>query len=661
MPYGPIPPRGLPKQDQEKILMLASHWQRAAAAHATWAEKAKECVDFFEGRQWDEETLKKLSAQKRPALTFNKTAALVRLILGYHRNNRTDVRYLPGQDSLASEQVAEVLTRIAKQISEANHLPFVDTEVFLDGIVSARGFYDARLDFQNNDLGETVIRALDPFATYLDPDADSYDPASWSRVVCSRMASEDEIETYYGKAAKEAVQPFMLGQTPTGPLSFTNAGNEEITPVRRFGLFEDSIDEWWDSMYAMLGQFVDPLRKSIRLLDFQYHVTERKPVFIDLETGDKKPVPDHWKKEQVAKALYHAERIGNPLVVDVRPVKRVRWTTMAGDVLLYDDWSPYSTFTVVPFFPYFRRGVTRGMVEDMIDPQRYHNKFKSALIDTVMRTAHSGWKFHENSLDPKQEADLKAHGGGPGFNLKWKGQPGLEPTKIEPSGHPQSLDRVAQESQDDLRQITGINESALGELDRVQSGRAIEARQRQAVISVQVYMDNFTRSKELLGGKLLELVQEHYTEPRVFRILGEDGKFVQDQINQTMVDPETGATKRMYDVTVGKYAVAIDEKPMSASHASAQFEEMLLLLGKLGPVGQMAMQLRPDIVLETSSLPRKEELAEAIKQALGLVQAQQQAALAPPAPGQPAQQGVALDHAGTEQGSVQVQPVGLPQ
>jgi hypothetical protein len=58
---------------------------------------------------------------------------------------------------------------------------------------------------------------------------------------------------------------------------------------------------------------------------------------------------------------------------------RIRHTVTAADVVLYDDWSPYETMTVVPYFAYFRRGKTMGMVEDLLDPQREVNKRRSGF------------------------------------------------------------------------------------------------------------------------------------------------------------------------------------------------------------------------------------------------------------------------------------------
>lgn len=662
--YGPFPQQTVPNQDQAKILLLADRWYRAAQAHSKWAATAKECVDFMEGRHWTEDQIAAFAKQNRPALRFNKIAPLVRLILGYQRNNRQDIKCLPATDSPGADQVADALSRIIKQISEQSQMPYVDAEVFMDGIIGGRGFFDNRLDFENNDLGEIKVRAKDPFSIYLDPDGNQYDMNQCGYFIESRFACIDEIRAIYGEQVSALVEPFTRGETPMGPLT-TMRDAEEITPVRMFGQREDAW-EWWDNTYALLGDFTDPLRRSIRLMDFQYWVREKKRVFIDLETGDKEVIPDHWGSREIEKALWYAEQQSNPIVVDVRNVKRVRWTTMIGDTLVYDKWSMYDGFSLVGYFPYFRRGFTQGMVSDLIDPQKEVNKRRSAEIDIVMRSAHSGWMFHEHSLDPKEELNLKRYGARPGVNVKWKGT--VKPEKIQPSTPPTAMERLEDRGRNDLREISGINEAALGQVDQVQSGRALEAKQRQAVIAVQMYTDNFSQTKRLQGAKFVNLIQKHYTENRLFRILGEDGKFMSLAINQ---DQGNGLRARLNDVTVGKYTVSVNETPLSASFLNAQFEEALLILEKLGPVAEAMMQVRPDLIVEMSSLPRKEEWTQALQQAMGMMQAQQAAAAGVPPPGAgmppggapvssgaPASAGVSLDQASGPAGLTVVAPDG---
>lgn len=608
-------------------MLLAERWMRASQSQEEWAETAKRCVDFIEGRQWGEDQKAKLMAEGRPALTFNKIAPLYRLILGYHRNNRTDVTFPPANDEMATEQVSELLNALYKQFSETSGMPWVDAEVFADGLATGRGFMDMRLDFEENDFGDISCRAVDPFSVYLDPDADDYDISKGCNyVMVSRWASIDEIEFYYGKNPAQMIGSIVKGDGYTEhPSSFYYA-TEETTPVRKFGNENGDDTGFWSTFQERWIDFIDPSKKNIRVVDAQCKVTKIRPHFVDLETGQRAVVPETWDRQRIEKALYHAEKLGNPMRIVNRPHKMVRWTVMVGDIIVFDQWSPYKDYTILGYFPYFRRGQTLGMVNDLLDPQTEINKRRSSEIEIVGRTTNSGWLHHEQALDPDQEKLLDQFGSSPGIRIKWKGAPNQKPERINPSPPPMAMERLEDKARDDLRQISGINESALGELDRVQSGRAIEARQRQAVLAFQLYLDNFSRTTELKGRKFLRLVQDHYTEERMIRIKGEDGNFVTRYINQRS-EIEPGVFDIINNITLGKYVVAVDETPMSKTFQNAQFEEAMALIERIGPILGPAMATTAPLIVDMSTMPRKQEWKDALEMALGM------ASSAPPAGG----------------------------
>lgn len=645
--YGLIPNRRMPQQDAELVRRLALRYLRASDPHQSWARTAKECVNFLEGRQWTPEQISEMRRNKRTTLTINRIAALYRLVMGYQSSNRMDISFLAQDDALSTDSVSKVLSNLAKTEGNRMDSNYYDTEVFSDGMTTGRGYWDIRLDFTENDLGEMTMRADDPFSIYIDPDAMRYDLQDAAYIQESRWVSIEQVGDCYGREAAETVKNLISPNYNSYLLA--GLGFDEIAPARLFGQFQDDKSMNWNDVFYT--DFVDYQAKRLRLIDTQYMMTSVKKCFIDLETGDFEPIPDEWLPKQtekgfdpntegagkIEKCMLYADKLGNPMRIVERPVRRVRWSVQCGNVLIFDAWSPYKTYTKIPFFPYFRRGTTRGMIEDLLDPQREINKKRSSIQDILNRNANSGWMYHENVLDPEQEQNLRKFGAMPGINIKYKNVPGAgagggKPERIEPGNYPQGLDRLEEKAGTDMFQISGINESALGQLDRVQSGKAIEARQRQAVLAIQPYQDNFSRSKKLVGKKMLEIFQNHYTEPRMYRLLGEDGAMTSFQINQKKMTGTNGI-ERINDITVGKYSVVVDEVPISATFKQAQFEETMELLEKLGPVGQALVQTNPGLLVDMTSLPRKEEWKQSLQQAL-----QATAAAAPavdPATGQP--------------------------
>lgn len=612
--------RPMPPQDQERLLLHASRFRRAADALELWAKTAKKCVDYYEGRQWSAADLKKLQDEKRPAPTLNKIRPLVNLVLGYHINNRTDIAYLPGFDGLGMAEIAGVLTHVSKQISEMNQLPYVDSEVFLDGLLTGRGYWDARLSFKHNLLGDVAWRADDNFATYPDPDADQYDLNSGAFVHSSRWVSWEEVEFHYGPQVANSVGPFMQAGGIGGsrvssgmPMAGMEA-TSETSPVRGFSLTEGE-PFWRDYLY----DWVDPSRKVVRMIESQHYVLTKRWFFVDLETGDSRPVPDDWDRMKCEKVLRWAKEVmGQPMVLQNRVTRRARMTHIIGDVIAYDEWSPYDTFTKIGFFPYFRRGFTQGMVEPLIDAQDDHNKRHAARLNLVGRTAAGGWIYEKGTLDAQQKANLERYGSTPGVQVEWDSKGGKlsEPKPIQPGTIPANFAALEKDAEDNLLKIAGINASAMGQIDNsASSGRAIERRQRQAVIGQEPFMLNYRRGKELCGRKQLELIQGHYTEERIIRATGPGRTMVQMAINQR------SAAGIVNDVTLGRYAVAIDETPLSRSFLEAQFEELMELKG-------IGMPIPDDFIIDASSINRKEEMKLAVQQAR-----MQQAAGVPPGEG----------------------------
>jgi hypothetical protein len=587
------------------MMLQVERFMRADAALSAWAEDAKRCVEFLENKQWSAKEIAEAEAEDRPLISLNKIAPLVRLVLGYHRNNRVDLKYLPTSDANSSEAVADVLTKLVKQVSVNSQEPYVDTEVFFDGIVTGRGYYDARLDHEKNDFGEIKIGAKDPFTIRPDADADQYDSRTWGHVFEARWANLDEIEFHFGRNVAALIQPLVASSGYRGGVpSDILESVEEITPWRSFGGQQGG--PWGSSAWSVesyIANSVDPYRKNIRIIDGQHYVRVMQRNIVDLETGDRQPIPTHFTVDQVQKIMswcaeqYWMKGKECPLRVEWRPTRRPRWTTMIGDIIVYDQWSPYENLTIVPFFPYWRRGQTRGMINDLIDPQREVNKRRSSQVDILTRVAHSGWMWHENSMREEEKEKIESHGGAPGINIEWRGSSEMKPERLEPGSMPTGIEKLEEKATLDLKEIAGINDSALGQVDRVQSGRAIEARQKQSVLGIETYMDNMRRTKQLLGWKKLELIQNHYTEPRMYRILGEAGTWSWIGINQRQATGEI-----LNNVNAGRYDVVVDESPLSATWMNAQFEEILALVEK----GVLPIPMVQDIIVNLSSIPQKE-------------------------------------------------------
>lgn len=601
----------LPKQNTDLLLRIAERFDRSARAQVAWATIAKKCFEFVEGKQWSAEDLAALNQAGRPALTLNKVRPLVMLVLGYHLQNRTDWKALPSVDDLTSPEMAQSITKILKIIASNSQVQYVDTEIMLDALVGGRGFYDSRLDFTDNELGEVKVTAVDPFSVFLDPEASDYDLSKGGHITVARWMSLDEVTITYGKSATEWVRPWLTTAGMGGGMPFNVLDFEpDIAPWRNFGGWDQNPDGNWQTIYDRFASFVDGTRKLVRLIDHQHYVVVPQLHFIDLETGDKEPIPDSWNRERIQRTVAYAESVGNPLAVQRLMRRRVRWSQVVGDLLVYDRWSPYDGFTITGVFPYFRRGVTQGIVEPLIDPQQEINKRRSARLNIIMRASNGGWIYDKKTLDQLGRENIRLNGSTAGVHIEYDSKNGTlpAPKQIEAPVSPVALEKVEADASQDLKEISGFSADALGFNDKVQSGRAIEAKTKSAIVGLEFFLSNTKRAKLLLGQRVLELVQRFYTEQRAFRMLGEDGKPARVEIN---VRTAQGIAN---NITIGKYEIAIDETPLAATFMEAQFAEALMLRDKNVPIPD-------DVLLELSSLGNIESIKQrvaAVRASMGL-------------------------------------------
>jgi hypothetical protein len=89
----------------------------------------------------------------------------------------------------------------------------------------------------------------------------------------------------------------------------------------------------------------------------------------------------------------------------------------------------------------------------------------------------------------------RRHGGAPGCILEYLKE-GSAPSASKSGSYRRASSPPRQHGAPDLNQISGINEAAMGQNDKVVSGRAVEARQKSAYVGAEMWFDNFARYQE---------------------------------------------------------------------------------------------------------------------------------------------------------------------
>jgi hypothetical protein len=568
------------------------------AGHLDWVEEARQYDEYYFGNQWDDDVKNTLNAQKRPAHTVNMILSTVNAVVGEYIKTRQDISFQP-MGKGANQETATSLRFLFKQIALNNKSAHKEKQMFMDGLIQDRGYIYYYMDFSDNIEGELREEIVDPTDIILDPGAKEYDPRTWSEVFISRWMTPDEIGALYGPEFRDKVDLAAANGT------FGHDSLEWEAP--NFG------GTHYDSEVFFQASDEDVKKvKRIRVIERQYKTLTRTAFFVDVPTGDMRRVPSGW---DAARAQEFA--LQNELMVMWKPERRVRVTITADKCLLHDGWSLFNQISVIPFFPYFRRGRPFGLVRNLLSPQDMLNKVTSQELHVVNTTANSGWIFQSGSLINMDRDDLVQQGSQTGLVLEVTKGSEL-PVKIQPNQIPTGLSEIGNKAGVYFGEISGVSKAQLG-AERSDSSKALESRKQGGLAQQEIIFDNLDYTRELRAEIMLEIIQNYYTETRLLQVTtkNEDGDVVEQEIavNQpmTQIDPDTQEAIESIknDLTLGEYSVVITSIARRETYDESLFEQMMQMR-------EAGVQVPDYALVEVSGHPDKEELTEVIKKIQGL-------------------------------------------
>lgn len=551
------------------------------AGHSDFVRKAETCENFFAGDQWQQEDLAKLRETKRPALTINKILSTVANVMGEQVLNRAEISFRPKAGG--SNEVADALAKVFKHISNTNQLDWKRSDLFADGIITSRGYLDVRMSFDESLQGDVIITPLNPKNVLPDPDAEDADPSTWNQVITTKWVTANDIEILYSKADAALLRD-------RGTSTFTDTVDSIDGTRDRFG----------DLINTRTARFFgehDDTERNIRIIEVQQKRLDKQEFFVDLVTGETRPIPETWSPEKIQLAK---ESLGYEIIKKV--AKRIRWTVIADDIVLHDDWSPYKSLTVVPYFPYFRRGTTIGLVQNLVSPQELLNKVSSQELHVVNTTANSGWKIKAGALVNMSVEELEQRGAETGLVVEVEDMNGIE--KIQPNQVPQGLDRISFKAEEHIKGISGVGDSQQGQDRADVAAKAIQQKRAAGSTGFAKVFDSLTRSDFWLAQVLLELVQGFYTEPRTFMITNSKGGNKDEEVSVNQFSAEGVVVT---DLTLGEYEVVISSVPQRETLEDSQFDQALSLR-------QLGVEIDDSVLIKSSRLLDKDDIISDIEE-----------------------------------------------
>lgn len=555
--------------------------------HTIYCRRARRLEDLYVGGglQWRQEDRDQMEADDRYPIEINEVGIAVDTALGYQIHNRVSFKLSPKRETSAKK--AANMTKLVMKKCDDMSYAWHESLVYADGQIQQRGYFDLRLYYDENFNGEPGLFVPDPMDVIPDPDAKSYDPDDWGDVILTRWLRLDEIEADYGPAKARQVQAqFMDGEFDFG---------EDIDDEERntFAVGQDpaTTSTPFDSVEneALIPRF--------RVVDRQYWKMVPCQIAV-FPTGDIR-VMENPTREQL-RACY-----AKGALLVRKPMKRVRWTVSTENVLLHDDWSPYEHFTIIPFFPKFRRGITRGKVDDMEGPQELLNSSITTTNEVVRNTANSGYTVEENSLTNMSTEDLESEGNKNGLVIEFR-KGSERPEKIKPNDVPAGLADLVQFASGKIKQVSGQTDQARAEGGKDQSGMSVEAQQFGAQIPMAPALENLAHTRKLFCMRLVKMLQQSLTEPQVMTVTETDGFGNPKDVNVYLHQPDPNDQDGdIFDPTSGEYDFAVDTQSTAVTFQHSQFNQAL-------EMKKNGVSIPDSVLVENSSLNNKPKILESM-------------------------------------------------
>jgi hypothetical protein len=602
--------------------------------------KSMKDLKYFTGEDqgWDEDgSRNKLLEEKRPALTLNRVAPIMRLICGARPNPAASAVPVEENDL----ETAEVLNACKDHTLQYNRWQFHEDDWFLNGIVKMRDVVSIFPNFDRDVRGEIELKRLDGFRVYLDPNAKEKDRSDGEYMFVIEELKPSVAKAMWPKQA-DYIDSFVGNSESDGPSGQTVQRRQP-----------DDYDP--NDSTVNRADYYDSAKRELSIPYYWYKEYSMITRVVDLEAPGSPGIWDSPKSKAEVEAEFEAN-IGPDWkdrfhVIQVK-YTRVKYLVFCHDIVFEEGITPWErpdgqrtilsdNFPYVVFEP---ERLIAGMHDELTsilnpleDPQKFHNKLASAIIHIIGTSAGSGAEYESGAFEnTEDEKKFQKHGSQAGYKLKLaKG--GLEKfRRTQPGYPPQAHMLYAKELSESLLDISGVESMvSTDSLGKAASGMAIDLKQRQGGNIISWVYKSFRFFQYVLTEYVICAIQRLYDYEKVIRIMGTNPRYV--KINEQVYDEQGGISHILNDVTTGLYDVVLTDKDVMPTMRMERFKQFTEL------VRNGALPLPPPVLLKIiTTLLDDPELRKVVEEEMANLSQQMSPMGGAPtgAPGQPATPGI---------------------
>lgn len=551
----------------DRCAKVRKSWNESREKLGDWYQEARKCYLFRDGEQWEMSDKAKMRDEQRPALTFNRSGAMIDAVCGIEINNRQQVVYYPRTKE--DVRVDEIYTAAGKWARDNSYADDEESDSFRDAVTCGIGVTETLMDYETNPDGDLKIVRRNPLQCAWSPYAQQKCLDDAREVFYWEWIKKEEVEKRWG------VEVYYSGDPNLQTSSVEHQGDKILV------YSEDSLPD-------------DKLKGQVLVLHYQCY--ELEPIYRAVDPFSQQEM--QWDEAGFKAMGEKLKAVGMEFSSNPTAPNQIKFITQkmrvyyrgfyCGDQEL--DWGKLPvkdsrgfTFRFITGKRDHIRKMWYGLMRPMIDPQQWGNKFLSLAVDIMARNAKGGVFVEEMALKEPKKAEEDWATPSPFIMLNEGGLAKVR--ERQPAQYPAGWDRLMQFSFDALHWVTGLNPEIMGMAEKVQAGVTEDARRRSAIAILAPLFDSLKRYRKSQGYLMLAYIREFLSDGRIMRITGNKG------------DMQLIPLIRRDDTV--EYDVVVSEAPSSPDFREKVWSGLQPLLGALAkqgiPIPASVIQYAPGI------------------------------------------------------------------
>lgn len=483
-------------------------------------EIGDECLKNFAGGkyQWPE------SMGQQIQLTINEIAKYVRHYTNDIRNNFPEPAVIPlSEEAIDVAELKEGFIR--RVMNELNSKSAIISAVDMQAI-RGEGYFALYCEYRNNETYDQDIhlrKILDPKCVYFDP----------SSILVDRSDAQWCCEKYF-MPKKEFQEKWPNEQLPSLNATYGSFSGTSNYEDANQAVPDDTVTLWnyWEIEQYPNGTLYKVLRNGS--VHDMYYTKNKKEIAVSDKILDRRPLYE----KRVVHRIFEKNRI---LETNDWPSKYLPIIPILGEQLDIEG-----------------ERIFKGIVSDLLDPQKIINFTKSSMIQVIQRVPNPLIFVTEKQIEGREAEWSSLNVSRKGVAV-YKHQDGVEkPTMSQYEAPIQALAQASSIFSNDLHQISGIMGENQGEETNAISGVAMKARKLGGDIATYHLSDNFAQSMGHFGRVALDMSQRVHDSEQTLSVMNSEYKMDHIKINQyTLKEGEN----KYFDMTLNDFDINIEMAP----------------------------------------------------------------------------------------------------